>query len=57
MVTILPFSHFLRLSSVLALTFPAVCLQCQRPKTEGTRPQADISPSEEYSIGYSAQAW
>ena len=28
-----------------------------RPKTEGTRTQSEISPSEEYSIGYSAPAW
>ena len=27
------------------------------PKTEGTRAQLEISPSEEYSIGYSAPAW
>lgn len=28
-----------------------------RPKTEGTRPQAEISPSEEYSIGHSVPTW
>lgn len=27
-----------------------------RPKTEGTRPQAEISPSEAYSIGHPAPA-
>lgn len=28
-----------------------------RPKTEGTRPQAEISPSEAYSIGHPVPTW
>jgi hypothetical protein len=40
------------------LTPKASCTRMvAHPKTEGTRPQAEISPSEEYSIGHPAQAW